>query len=238
MESLNETVLLLIVLLLPGGFAAWGFENRVERYGQRQRDWLLRIAGFSAVLLAFGAWPMHWFARSYWVDVRDNAEMAPWWLYLLLPLYMLVPLAVGWLIGAAVRAAREERPNQQWWRSPLHWTNLLSQRRTPTAWHHLFDQNPSGLVRCKLRSGEVVGGMFTQPESYASGEQVDIYISEAVLFGSDGDPETDGDGFLVVQHWGILIKWEDIKTLELRPADMRSRLRLPAGGAHAYGTVS
>lgn len=234
MESLNETVLLLIVLLLPGGFAAWGFENRVERHGRRQRDWLLRIAGFSAVILAFGAWPVHWFARNHWDALKAGSSLPPWWLYLLLPLYMLVPLTIGWLVGTAVGVAREERPNQPWWRSSLHWTNL--QQRTPTAWHHLFEQNPSGLVRCKLRSGRFVGGIFTQPASYASGDQIDVYISEAVHFGTNGNPQTDDDGFLVVQHWGILVKWEDIETLELRPADLRSRSRISAGGDHAHRT--
>lgn len=75
---------------------------------------------------------------------------------------MLVPLAIGWLVGTAVGVAREERPNQPWWRSSLHWTNL--QQRTPTAWHHLFDQKPSGLVRCKLRSGGFVGGADQLPD--------------------------------------------------------------------------
>ena len=97
-----DAALLLLVLLLPGAFAAWGFERHVQRYGRRLKDWLLRLAGLSAGCLAVGAWPLHWLASSYWDDFTDGTAL-PWPVFLAPVAYLAVPAAVGWLLGLLMR---------------------------------------------------------------------------------------------------------------------------------------
>ena len=94
MSSGYDAALLLLALLLPGAFAAWGFERHVQRYGRRLKDWLLRLAGLSAVCLALGAWPLHWVVSSYWDDFTQGRAL-PWYVFLAPVAYLAVPAAVG-----------------------------------------------------------------------------------------------------------------------------------------------
>ena len=198
--------LLLLVLLLPGAFAAWGFERHVQRYGRRLKDWMLRLAGYSAVCLAVGAGPLYWLAASYWEDF-SNREPLPWWLYIVPLLYLALPAAAGWGLGLLVS------------RSGSRTSRLLGPIRAPTAWDSLFNAKEAGFIRCRLKSGTWVGGMYAdaQPiKSYvgADGPLQDIYIAYATQFDQEtGYPCTDDDGFLWTGG-GILLKWSDIDSLE------------------------
>ncbi len=230
-----DAALLLLVLLLPGAFAAWGFERHVQRYGRRLKDWLLRLAGLSAGCLAVGAWPLHWLASSYWDDFTDGTAL-PWPVFLAPVAYLAVPAAVGWLLGLLMRPDNSIKRDP---RKPLRVriasvlrrpilrraaSKLLGPNRAPTAWDALFDAREAGFIRCRFRSGRWVGGMYAKASPVSSyvgpeGPDQDIYIAYGAEFDQcTGEPalQEDEDG-LVWLNGGILLKWADIESLEFMP---------------------
>ena len=141
MTSGYEAALLVLVLLLPGAFAAWGFERHVQRYGRRLKDWLLRLAGLSAVCLALGAGPLYWLMATYGRDFAARQAL-PWWLYLVPGLYLVLPASGGWALGLLVR--RSGSPMSRLPRSdprPVRLGSAVRHRRA------------SGFVRCRLAVG-------------------------------------------------------------------------------------
>ena len=208
MTSGYEAALLVLVLLLPGAFAAWGFERHVQRYGRRLKDWLLRLAGLSAVCLALGAGPLYWLMATYGRDFAER-EALPWWLYLVPGLYLVLPASGGWALGLLVRRSG----------SPM--SRLLGPIRAPSAWDLLFDTRESGFVSCRLRSGRWVGGLYADADSVrsyvgADGPVQDIYIAHAAEFDQDTGSPIWLDGGYLWTGGGILLKWADIESLEFR----------------------
>ncbi len=215
MTSGYEAALLVLVLLLPGAFAAWGFERHVQRYGRRLKDWLLRLAGLSAVCLAVGAGPLYWLIATYWRDFAER-EPLPAWLYLVPGLYLVLPASGGWVLGLLVRRTG----------SPM--SRLLGPTRAPSAWDSLFEAGDVGFVTCRLRSGRWVGGLYSDADpirSYvgADGPVPDIYLAHAVEFDQDSGYPARLDGDYVWTSGGILLKWADIESLEFRPIDAPGR---------------
>lgn len=173
MSTGYDAALLLLVVLLPGAFAAWGFERHVQRYGRRLKDWLLRLAGLSAVCLAVGAWPLHWVVSSYWDDFTDGNAL-PWFVYLAPVAYLAVPAAVGWWLGLLMRSRNSmehvrRKPFRVRLSSALRRpilqrvvSKLPGPNRAPTAWDALFEAREPGFIRCRLRSG--AGSAVSMPE--------------------------------------------------------------------------
>lgn len=235
MSTGYDAALLLLVVLLPGAFAAWGFERHVQRYGRRLKDWLLRLAGLSAVCLAVGAWPLHWVVSSYWDDFTDGNAL-PWFVYLAPVAYLAVPAAVGWWLGLLMRSRNSmehacRKPFRVRLRSALRRpilqrvvSKLPGPNRAPTAWDALFEAREPGFIRCRLRSGRWVGGLYARASPVSSyvgpeGPDQDIYIAYAVEFDQDtGEPAfgEDEDEFVWLDG-GILLKWADIESLEFMP---------------------
>lgn len=235
MSSGYDAALLLMVLLLPGAFAAWGFERHVQRYGRRLKDWLLRLAGLSAVCLAVGAWPLHWVVSSYWDDFARGRAL-PWYVFLTPVAYLAVPAAVGWSLGLLMRprnliASATREPLRTRLGSVLRRpilrrvaSALPGPNRAPTAWDALFDARASGFIRCRLRSGRWVGGLYARASPVSSyvgpeGPDQDIYIAYAAEFDQGtGEPalREDTQG-LVWLNGGVLLKWADIESLEFAP---------------------
>ena len=209
MTSGSEAEQLVLVLLLPGAFAAWGFERHVQRYGRRLKDWFLRLAGLSAVCLAVGAGPLYWLVATYWRDFAER-EPLPAWLYLVPGLYLVLPASGGWVLGLLVR------------RTGSTMSRLLGPTRAPSAWDSLFEAGDVGFVTCRLRSGRWVGGLYSDADpirSYAGadGPVPDIYLAHAVEFDQDSGYPVRLDGDYVWTSGGILLKWADIESLEFRP---------------------
>ena len=244
MSSGYDAALLLLALLLPGAFAAWGFERHVQRYGRRLKDWLLRLAGLSAVCLALGAWPLHWVVSSYWDDFTQGRAL-PWYVFLAPVAYLAVPAAVGWSLGLLMRPrnlieSEPRMPLRMRLRSALRRpilrrvaSQLPGPHRAPTAWDALFDARQAGFVRCRLRSGRWVGGLYAKASPVSSyvgpeGPEQDIYVAYAAEFDQGtGEPALREDKRgLVWLNGGILLKWADIESLEFAP--------LAASGREGY----
>ena len=218
MTSLLLSVLVLGLVLLPGACAAWGYRRHTLSYGNRLRDWLLRLGGLSAALWTAGSWPAYWVFANYW-EPFTSGETIPRALALVPIAYLLVPLAAGWTVGRAV--ARDKR-----------WAILLlGSRRAPRAWDHLFERQRSGFVRCRLKSGAWIGGLFDNtgsPASYAAGEAdaLDLYVgralhldqqSGAIIFRSQDRLDSAAIGDTARPDFtggGLLIKWEEVEYLE------------------------
>ena len=107
------------------------------------------------------------------------------------------------------------------WKENWRWVRILiGTTRTPSAWDHLFQDQPAGWVLCKLNSGIWVGGVYGQVDghpAYASGypEAPDLYLPAMIEVDPDtGEIATNGDGLPVRLGLGVLLKWDNIELLE------------------------
>ena len=170
--------------------------------------------GLSAVLFSVAAGPLYWIYANYW-DAFVNREPLPWWFWGLPIFYTLVPLVAGSLPGYAWK--------KNWPGARL----IIGRDRAPRAWDHLFQDRPAGGVRCKLKSGTWIAGMYAETgdghRPFASGypEQQDLYLP--VMLGIDpdtGEILTDDSGAPLVLDPGVLVRWEEVEFLEFtRPLE-------------------
>lgn len=213
MTSALDALVLTLISLLPGAFAAWGFERNVPRYSHRSRDWVIRLAGASAICLCAGSWPIYWIYANYW-DQLSAGKTVPRLLFLVPFAYLFLPFCFGWFAGIAVN------------RRGGGLGRLLASNRAPTAWDHVFATRQPALVRCRLHSGAWVGGLFSSGmvssdgiggASYASNaiDDQDIFIAFAIEFDQrTGETRVVGDDYAWTGG-GVLIKWSDVESLEL-----------------------
>lgn len=211
MSGFNAAILL-IVLVLPGAFFSWGFEKKVPRYGKQLKDWLVRLAGATAIWNAVVSWPLHWLYTSYWDDLAVGKTL-PWPIYIAPIAYLLVPAAVGW--GAGWLFARTEKKMPKV-------AEFLAPNRRPSAWDHLFGAEVPGFVRCCLKSGRWVGGAYylAKPlRSYSSLAEAekDIFIAHAVEFNQEDGTALRHQGDYVWTKGGIYITASQIESLEFIP---------------------
>ena len=204
---------LVLVALLPGALFSWSFERWAGRFGIALKDRALRFLGASAVLLSVAAGPLYWIYANYW-DVFVNREPLPWWFWGLPILYTIVPLLAGSLVGYAWK--------RNWPGARL----IIGRDRAPRAWDHLFQDQPAGVIRCRLKSGIWIAGMYAEADGhgpFASGypEQQDLYLPAFLAI----DPDT-GQIFVndrndpLVLDAGVLVRWEEIEFLEFtRPLE-------------------
>ena len=236
MNSLLQGALVLGVALLPGACAAWGYRRHTSSYGNRLRDWLLRLGGLSAAMWCVGGWPAYWVFANYREPFAAGHAL-PRALALVPVAYLALPLAAGWVLGHGVAA------HKRW----ATW--LAGSQRAPRAWDHLFERHRSGFVRCRMKSGAWIGGLFDiagTPRSYAAGEtdELDLYVSRAVhldqrtgaiVYRSQNAPsepaDTDG-ATLDFTGGGLLVKWSEVEHLEFMSGDAGLE-RAPLAGEEA-----
>lgn len=209
LETIARTAALTFVALVPGASAAAGFEWHSVRYGRRRKDWVLRLLLFSGLWLAAGFWVWHWLAMNHWAEFVA-LQPVPWYVNFIPTGFVVVPYALGWGMG--------------WFtaRSPRRLRWLLGENRTPTAWDHLFEQRSIGLLRCRLRSGRWVGGLYIEHEpvtSYAATDEDDrdLYLAWAILFDQETAAPVLRDGVPVETRGGILLQRHDVESLEFIP---------------------
>ena len=210
MASSLQTVTVFVVALLPGAFFVWSFERNAGRYGIGLRDRAFRLVGTSAAFIALAAYPLYWLYSNYWTAFASR-EPLPLWLLVVPIAYVAVPSSLGWLVGVGLHNGA------QWAQS------LAGLKRAPRAWDHLFQGSDAGWVRCKMKSGAWIGGIYAEIDKqkpYASGypESQEIYLTRSVgvdpvygsfRLGGDDQPH-QGDG-------GLLMRWEEIEYLEFIP---------------------
>ena len=162
-------------------------------------------------MLAIAAWPLHWLYANHW-DTFANRQALPPWFWIVPILYTIAPLVGGGVLGFG-------------WKKNWSWARYIGGRdRTPRAWDHLFQDQPAGGVRCKLKSGNWIGGVFGEVNKrrpYASGypEPQDLYLAATIrLDPYTGEILTDCEGHPEIQDSGILLRWEEIEYLEFTEA--------------------
>lgn len=185
----------------------WAFRRSSPSYGDRLRDWLLRLLCLSAVCLTVGSWPLYWVYSNFWDQMIAGSPL-PRGLYLLPAAYLVLPTAAGWIFGHAV--------NKQW----LWASKLAGKDRPPLAWDHLFNERCHGYIRCRLKSDRWVGGYYNDDQtynlglaSYAAGggfDDRDLYISYAFNFDQETGVQLHPTGA------SILIKWSEVEFLEFQ----------------------
>jgi hypothetical protein len=194
-----------LLAVLPGALCVWGFERISGRWVIGLSDRLLRFFGISAMFHALAApatyriW--HDYLRS---GALKEGELFPPWLWGVLLLYVIVPLAVGSALAVAVSKG-------------YAWTRAaVGSDPAPTAWDFVFSDDRSAWIRLKLKSGSWVGGAYADG-SYSGGypEPADLYLSVTAEVDSDtGEFARGPDGNAILKDYGLLVRWEEVEFLE------------------------
>lgn len=213
--SVFSASLIFTVALFPGLFFGWAYGQIRPLHSGKAKDWFLRYASMAGGWLAVGAWPLHWLYMNYWSDLVDGKTL-PWPVYLAPIGYLTVPAFSGWSagqIGLKLRGYARRYPRM---------ARALGPGSSPTAWDHLFDSREAGFIRCRLRSGRWVGGLYDCGRyitSFASDGKVeqDLYIAAAVQFDQEtGDVISRGADYAWTQG-GLYLRSRDIETLDFIP---------------------
>jgi hypothetical protein len=211
MVSTFQALAVALLAMLPGGLYTWAYERRAGAWGIGLSDRLFRFVGASALFHATTASLTYELYREFVHSGRlERAEPLPPGVWSVPVLYVLVPVAVGWSIGEAVRARKP-------W--ALHFTGPSP---APRAWDHLFStRDLEGWVRIMLHSGEWIAGAYAKKEnstlrSYAAGypEAQDLYLAERVECDEDGTILVDENGDPLRLGVGVLVRWEEVTYLE------------------------
>ncbi len=213
MTGLSVATLLLAAFVIPGALYVWSFERPAGRYGIGLKDRALRLLGTSAVLLSLFAWALYW-AYIEHQPTFANLKQPPWWFWIFPILYTGVPAAIGGLLGYG-------------WKQNWSWVRFLFGRnRAPSAWDHLFQDRPAGGIRCKLKSGTWLAGIYAEVNGdrpYASGHPgpQDVYLPRTIHINrSTGGIILNEQGNPIVLGASVLLRWEEIEFLEfIRPED-------------------
>lgn len=207
MASSLQALTVLVVALLPGAFFVWGFERNAGRYGIGLRDRALRLVGTSAVFLALFASALYWLYARFW-DSFVMGEPLPVWLVVVPISYVAIPGSLGWMFGWQVRHG-------------TNWARIVAGfDRAPRAWDHLFQDRTPGLVRCRMKSGSWIGGVYAEVEGirpYASGypEIQELYLARSLQIDpEDGSFVLDENDQLIRGSGSLLMRWEEIEMME------------------------
>lgn len=207
MPTSFDALAVLVIAILPGASFMWALERIVGGWGIGFSDRVLRFIGVSAILhlLAAGGTYLLWF--NYFREGAWNAaDKLPWWLWLVVAAYVLIPIVLGTLFGLAVR-----HKNLPEW--------LTGSNPAPTAWDQVFFDAPDAWIRMKLKSGPFIGGAFAKG-SYAGGypEPADLWLKEAAEVDPDtGEFARDAHGQAKLKGYGLLVRWDELEYLEFAP---------------------
>lgn len=204
---------LVLAALLPGAMFAWSFERWAGRFGIGLKDRALRFMGLSAILLSMAAGPLYWVYANHW-DAFASRKPLPMWFWSLPILYFFVPLVMGSLSGYAWK---KNWPGARF---------IIGRNRVPRAWDHLFHDRPAGGIRCKLKSGTWIAGIYAETNTdrpFASEypEQQDLYLPATLgIDPHTGQILTNGSNEPLVLDPGVLVRWDEIEFLEFtRPVE-------------------
>lgn len=206
MAGLNAATLALVALL-PGALFVWAFERQAGSFAIGLKDRTLRLLGASAILLAITSGLLYWAYITYW-ETFANRQLPPWWVWSLPIFYTIGPGLIGGLLGYGWK---QDWPGVRF---------LIGRDRAPSAWDYLFQDRPVGGIRCKLKSGAWIAGIYAETDGdqpYASGypEPQDLYLPRTIHINHNtGQIIIDEHDNVVVFNVGVLLRWEEIEYLE------------------------
>jgi hypothetical protein len=202
-----QAVIVVAIALVPGALYFWAFERQTGRWGIGLSDRVLRFVGLSALFHAAVAPVSYWFWAHQWPKLREG-ESVSLGLWGLAIAYAAVPLAGGTIIGFATHRGL---PWARWFVGP---------HPAPRAWDYLFEHEPDGYVRMRLKSGTWIAGLFAEfngQAPYTAGypEPQDLLLPATVKI----DPETgetplDQDGRVMYERGALLVRWDEVEYLQ------------------------
>ncbi len=207
-----QSVAVAILAVLPGALYTWAFEREAGSWGVSFSDRALRFLGASALFHATFAAGTYEAYREFVVSHKlSRGSALPWWTWLLVLLYVAVPVAGGYAVGAATK--RRER-----------WATLFTgPSPAPRAYDYLFStRDLAGWVRIRLNDGggwvlgvwgaESGGGLV----SYASGypEAEEVFLADTAEADSAGNFLLDADGEVQMRGVAALIRLDQTAYLE------------------------
>lgn len=191
-----QALFIIIVAVIPGALFYWGYERQVGGWGVGLEDRILRFLGASAALhvliapLTLALW------REYVQSERLRSGDFSLWLWPLALLFIVVPFAVGLLVGWGTK-------NRSRSRLAAALSMVSGHNTAPDAWSRLFVSAPEGWVRIRTKEGAWLGGLFywdkqaSGRQAYASGPPAkhhDLLLFPAVDLDREGNfPDLDED---------------------------------------------
>jgi hypothetical protein len=206
-----QALLVALLAVLPGALFTIAQESHGATWAWRRTDastLVVRFLSFSAVFHAlFAPLTYYTYQRLILNPVLVNGWQLSWRWYALLLAYMALP----YLLGVLTEKGRRTKGLR---RVVGLWTGRNPELR---AWDRFFSNEPVGIMRLKLATGEWKVGVFDE-DSFASsyGEEGDIYLAEQYVVGDNGSPLIK-DGHYVSGEAGLLIRWPEIRYLEFTP---------------------
>jgi hypothetical protein len=202
-----QAIAVLTLALIPGSLYFWAFERQTGRWGIGLSDRVLRFIGASALFHVAFAPASYWLWANEWPRARDGEPLSLW-LWALALLYVAMPIVAGTTVGFATRVG-------------LTWARFFAgPHPAPRAWDYLFEREPDGYVRLRLKSGRWIAGLFAEVDGrapYTAGypEPQDLLLPATVKI----DPETgefplDDDGRVQLQRGALLVSWEQVEYLQ------------------------
>lgn len=101
---------------------------------------------------------------------------------------------------------------------------IIGRDRAPRAWDHLFLDRSAGGIRCRLKSGTWIAGIYAETDAdrpFASEypEQQDLYLPATLgIDPNTGKMLTNDSKEPLVLDPGVLVRWEEVEFLEfIRP---------------------
>ena len=209
-----EALAVSLLAVLPGASYTFAYERLAGAYGVSLSDRLIRFLAASAIFHALLSGLELWLYRTAFLSGRwSRGEIAAWQFEVMALTYVLLPTAVGTLIGHG----RKER-----WA----WVALLTGASPePRAWDHVWTRpGVTSVVRLRLKSGSWVAGFFGNvegaPRSYAAGypEAADLFLGLQVKVDPDtGSFITDDDGSVqpVEGRTSLLVRWDEVEYADI-----------------------
>jgi Family of unknown function (DUF6338) len=202
-----QAVIVVAIALVPGALYFWAFERQTGRWGIGLSDRVLRFVGLSALFHAAVAPVSYWFWAHQWPKLREG-ESVSLGLWGLAIAYAAVPLAGGTIIGFATHRGL---PWARWFVGP---------HPAPRAWDYLFEHEPDGWVRMRLKSGVWIGGIYAEMYGklpYCAGypEPQDLLLTATVEVDPEtGAPPVDEAGHVIPSPGSLLVRWDEVEYLQ------------------------
>jgi hypothetical protein len=216
MPSTFQSLVVVLLAVLPGALYTWSFEQQAGRWGATAGDRVQRFLGASAFFLVLELPMFYNFIYRPFVATGDldAGRALPWWIWVVPMVFVLFPVAAGRYVGIAVHRRQG-------------WANFITgPSPAPRAWDDLFATSDlTGWIRLRLKEdGAWACGLWgesvaTGLQSYAAGypEPQDLLIAELAEIDSDGEFLIDANGNPVLTGRSLLIRWSEITYAEFIP---------------------